>query len=422
MKSSMSRRKFIKRTGVSAAALSALSYQNVRGASDRISLGIIGCGSRGFHAHMKGVHKHDRSQNVRFTAVCDPWKLNRERAARAVKDWYGIKARQFDSYKDLLACGDVDAVMIASCDHQHTAHLEAAAQAGKDIYVEKPIGLSFERVKKACDAVKKAGVVCQVGTQLRSRASFSGCRELYRTGILGNVSRIEQRRNGGRPYWYGKMDYYKDKLKKQDVNWKEFLMHRPERPFDPVHYAGWYGFRDYTDGPISNLGCHFIDLVHYITGAKYPLSCVCLGGTFTWKDRYRFSCPDHVQALWIYPEDFMVSYSTNFGNSSDGAYLRIHGDQGIIRSEGGTLMLTPEGAVRKNNVVPGEKPVAEVKRPDHFLDWLICLRSRRQTIAPIEAGYQHSVACLMAVQSYDTGRRMTYDAAKRKIAADSDGS
>ena len=194
-------------------------------------------------------------------------------------------------------------------------------------------------------------------------------------------------------------------------------MHRPARPFDAVQYAGWYGFRNYTDGPVSNLGCHFIDLVHYITGAEHPVSCVCLGGRFTWKDDYNFSCPDHVQALWVYPEGFMVSYSTNFGNSSDGAYLRIHGDQGVIRSEGRTMILSDEGATRSTGDLRGDKPVQDVSRPDHFLDWLQCLRTRKQPVAPIEAGYQHSVACLMAVQSFDSGQRMIYDPAKRQIRA-----
>lgn len=417
MSSTLSRRGFIKRVGGTAVALTAASYRRVLGANERIRLGIIGCGSRGFGAHMQGVHKHDRDQNVQFTAVCDPWKLSRERAAQAVKDWYGLKARQFESYEDLLAFEDIDAVMIASCDHQHTTHLEATAKTGKDVYVEKPIGLDFDRVRKACDAVKAANLVCQVGTQLRSEASFTGCKELYQTGILGTVSRIEQRRNGGTPYWYSWMKRSINKIKQEEVNWREFTMHRTLRPYDPVQFTGWYGFRNYTDGPVANLGCHFIDLVHYITGAQYPSTCVCHGGQFTWKDDYRFTCPDHVQALWIYPDGFMVSYSTNFGNSSDGTYLRIHGDQGIIRSEGGKLLLTAEGGIRNKGVIRGEKPVQEVERPDHFLDWLQCLRTRNQPIAPIEAGYQHSVACLMAVQSFDSGQRMTYDTNKREIVA-----
>jgi predicted dehydrogenase len=412
MKRSVSRRQFLKTASAGAAlSLTAASYARVAGANARISIGQIGCGDRGRNAHMTGVHKHAKSQNVEFTAVCDPWRVPREQAAARVKQWYGREARQFVSYRDLVALEDVDAVMIASCDHQHTTHLAAAAEAGKDVYCEKPLAMDLEKLKKACDAVKAAKVVFQAGTQLRSLPSMTGCRELFKTGILGNVSRIEQRRNGTRPYWYG---YLKD-AKAKDVDWDEFLMDRPKRPFNAWHYTGWYGYRGFSDGPVPGFGSHFLDLVHYITGAKFPTSCACLGGTFTWKDKYQFTCPDHVQALWIYPEGFLVSYSTNFGNSGENCF-KILGDQGAMDIVHWNLpVLTAEGAGRNRGLIRGKKPVKEVPRPDHYLDWLQCLRSRKTPNASIDAGYQHAVACIMAMRSYDTGRRQLYDAKKRQI-------
>ena len=87
--------------------------------------------------------------------------------------------------------------------------------------------------------------------------------------------------------------------------------------------------RDFSDGPVPQLGIHFLDPVHFITGAGLPESCVSHGGTFTWNDEHRFDVPDHVQALWTYPEGFMVSYSTNFGNGSDNS-VKISGDQGTL--------------------------------------------------------------------------------------------
>jgi len=413
MKGSYSRRKFLKAAaaGSAALAMSAKSYSRVVGANDRISIGIIGCGSRGVGAHMPGVNTHAKDQNIEITAVCDPWRLRREEATAKVKEWYGREARQLSSYRDLLALKDVDAVMIASCDHQHTTHLEAAAKAGKDAYCEKPLAMDFETLCRAYDAVKEAKTVVQIGTQLRSLPSFTGCRELYKTGILGTVGRIEQCRNGEQPYWYS---YIKD-IKEEDVDWKEFLMDRPMRPFDPVLYSGWYGYREFSDGPVPGLGSHFIDLVHYITGAKFPTSCVCLGGTFTWKDEHKFTCPDHIQALWIYPEGFMVSYSTNFGNGSGNSF-KIFGDEGVLDMvDWMAPVLTAEGGGKRQGRIRGKNPVKDVPRPDHFLDWLQCLRSRQTPNASIDAGYQHAVACIMAVRAYDTGRRMIYDPQKREI-------
>jgi len=409
-----SRRGFLKTAtaGSAALALSAASYSRVLGANDRISIGVIGLGGRGFGAHMPGVHQHQDSQNFEITAVCDPWRLRQEAAAARTKEWYGREARKFSSYRDLIALKDVDAVMIASCDHQHTTHLEAAAKAGKDAYCEKPLARRLDRLIKACDAVKEAGIVVQIGTQLRSYPTFTGCRELYKTGILGKVGRIEQCRNGERPYWYG---YVKD-VKAGDVDFDEFLMDQPKRPFDPVLYSGWYGYRDFSDGPVPGLASHFVDLVHYITGAKFPTSCVCMGGTFTWKDEHKFTCPDHVQALWTYPEDFMVSYSTNFGNGSGNSF-KIFGDAGVMDMVNWNApILTAEGAnSKKKGPIRGKKPIKEVSHPEHFLDWLQCLRTRKTPNASIDAGYQHAVAVIMAMKSYDTGLRMIYDAEKREI-------
>ena len=309
-----SRRAFLKRaTAAGAAAMTASSYSRILGANERISVGIIGCGNRGRNAHMAGLNKYAESQNMEITAVCDPWRQRREDAAEMAKEWYGRKARTFVSYRDVMALGDVDAVTIASCDHQHTTHLEAAARAKKDVYCEKPLGMDFKKLRKACDAVRESGVVFQAGTQLRSLPSMRGCRKLFKTGILGTVGRIEQHRNSAQPYWYR---YVEKNVDKKDVDWKEFLMDLPMRPFDPVQFTGWYGYRDFSDGPVPGLGSHFIDLVHYITGAEFPESAVCLGGTYSWKDEHGFTCPDDVEALWTYPEGFMVTYSTNFGISA----------------------------------------------------------------------------------------------------------
>lgn len=410
-----SRRQFLRRTMAAGATLtlSGTGASRILGANDRISIGIIGCGNRGQNVYIPTIHKHAKSQNVTITAIADPWRESREQGAAKVKELFGESVRPFVSYRDLLALKEIDAVMIASCDHQHTTHLTATAEAGKDVYCEKPLAKRMDRLNETCEAVKRADIVCQIGTQLRSYATFTGCRELYRTGILGTVGRIEQRRNGGRPYWYR---YIREVLR-DDVDWREFLADLPERPFDPNRYSAWYGYREFSDGPVPNLGCHFIDLVHYITEATYPTSCVCLGGTFTWNDEYRFTCPDHVEALWTYPEGFMVSYSSNFGNGGDNA-LKILGDRGTLdMTRWNAPVLTGEGGSGKKAVPSGEKPVEAIDRPDHWLDWLECIRSRKTPNAPIEAGHQHAVACLMAVQAYDTGRRTVYDPERREIRA-----
>jgi predicted dehydrogenase len=391
-------------------AWTARSYARVAGANERISIGVIGCGRRGFGAHMPGVHAHAESQNIEITAVADPWRPRREEASAKANEWYGRPARMFVSYRDLLELDDIDAVMIASCDHQHTTHLDAAANAKKDAYCEKPLAMDVDRLRKAYDAVKASGIVCQIGTQVRSWPTSRGCRELFKSGVLGRISRVEQCRNSTQPYWYAHLR----EARKEDVDWNEFLMHVPTRPFNVDQFTGWYGYRDFTGGPVPGFGSHFIDLMNYIVGTTCPTSSVAQGGTFTWKDEHKFTCPDHVQATWIYPEGFMVSYTSNLGHG-DGNTFRIYGEHGVIDLTQWTKpMVYGKGAIEKGKL--GEPVAVEpVEGPDHFLDWLQCLRTRGTPNASIEAGYQHAVAVIMAMQACDTGRRQVYDHEKREI-------
>jgi predicted dehydrogenase len=411
MQSSPTRRTFLKKTAAAAGALSAgaVSYGRILGANDRLSIAVIGCGDRGFNAHMKGVQQHADSQNIEITAVCDPWRIRRERAAAQTREWYGRAARRFVSYRDVVTRDDIDAVMIASCDHQHEAHLLATAQAKKDVYVEKPLGMDFSRTTEVYDAVRASGIVCQVGTQVRSWPTSAGCRRLFATGVFGRLSRVEQCRNGNRPYWYN----YLERASPEDVDWDEFLMDRPREPFSSDRFTGWYGYRGFSDGPVPALGSHFIDLMSYITDAAYPESCVCHGGTFTWNDDHAFTCPDQVQAVWTYPEGFLVSYSTNFGNGG-GNVFRLYGTEGVLDLTNWTRPAYTTGADVR--AAPGEGTEVEaVETPDHFLDWLQCIRSRETCNAPIEAGYRHAVAVIMAVRAFDTGRRQTFDRQRREI-------
>ena len=415
MHAKSTRRQFLAAASAGAAmSLTAASYAKVVGANERIALAQIGCGGRGYKAHMPGVHKHDKEQNVEFIAVSDPWRPRRERAAAQCQEWYGRPARQFVSYREILDLKDVDAVMIASCDHHHAIHLEAAAKAKKDAYCEKPLAMDMESLNRCCDAVEESGIVAQMGTQVRSWPTSTGCRELFQSGAIGKVSRIEQCRNSTKPYWYSWMQRA-EPIREEDVDWKEFLMGCPMRPFDGKLLTGWYGYREFSDGPIANLGCHFIDLYNYIVGTTLPESCVAQGGTFTWDDEYGFTCPDQAQAVWIYPEGLMVSYTTNFGNG-DGKVLKIYGDEGtmdLTSWQAPTYSAT--GAIKASELPKEATPVPAVDTPDHFLNWLQCLRTRETTNAPIEAGYQHCVPALMAKLAMDTGRRQIYDAEKREI-------
>jgi len=394
--------------GLMLGAMTARSYGEVSGANDRILIGAIGCGSRSRGALMREVLQFEKECNVELAAVCDIWKQAREQAAEMVKKLTGRDAKQVENYRDVLAMKEIDAVIIATPDHQHARMLADAARAAKDAYIEKPMAMEMGELIEAVDAVKKNNRIVQVGTQLRSSPSFAGCKAFVETGALGKISKIAQVRNGYLPYWHG----YVRRVEESDTDWKAFLMQRPYRPWDPDQYSAWYGYRDFSSGPIGGFMSHFIDLVHYITGTEFPHSAVTLGGIYVWKDQR--TVPDTVHTLLDYRDEFMVSYSTSFGNGS-GNYTKFFGTRGVLdATDWNNPTVSGEGSEDPERI-KGTKPVPHVKMPHHMKNWLDCLRTRQQPNANIDAGYQHAVACILSDRAYVEGRRTVYDPEKREI-------
>lgn len=420
------RRDFLKSTATLAAGaalasstptfLTAAERSRSIGANDRIRVAQLGCGSRGQSAHMKEMRKHVKTQNFDYVAVCDTWKVHREQAAATAKEISGVgEVKQFSNYRDLFAWGEFDAVLIATPDFHHTAHLEAAAKAGKHIYVEKPLATEFDKLLRAYDAAKAAqakGSIIQVGTQLRSFPGIVGARALMKTGVLGKITRIDETRNSEKPYWY---QYLNRDVKEADVEWKEFLGDRKSRKFDARQYAAWYGYYDFCQGPVPQWGAHFLDLMHYVMDCGLPESCVCLGDVTYWKDENNFTTPDNVIATWKYPEGFIVTSSNNFGNFA-GNTRKFYGDKGTLSVDNWNApYYTADGGPKRDGKIRGKTEVTPIEHPDHWLNWLQCIRDGKTPNASIDAGFQHAVAVLMAVMSYDTGRKTMYDPAKRKI-------
>ncbi len=403
MKRDLNRRSFVM------GASTALAAARASGAAERIGIGIIGCGRRGL---LKEVLQFARECNVEVVAVCDAWRQQREAASEAVRQAGGAKPKSFVRYPDLLAMPGVDAVVIGTPDHQHSTQLAAAARAGKDAYVEKPLAMEMKELLAAVDAVKQHNRVVQCGTQIRSLPASVAARAFVTSGGLGKILKVEQSRNGYRPYWHG---YGERPVTEPDVDWKGFLMHRKWRPFDADQYAGWYGYREFSRGPHANLMVHFIDLMHFITGATAPRAVVTLGGIYRWKDQR--TAPDSVETILEYPEGFLVRYNTTFGNSANN-YLKFMGTRGVLDASrwnwNHPFTISGEGSGEKDRIPPGAQ-ILRMESTPHMKNWLECLRTRQHPIAPIDAGYTHSVAVIMADEALLRGRRMVFDPARRAI-------
>ncbi len=426
MAMSMNRRSFLNQ---SAAALAgtALSYSRVKGANERISLGHIGIGSRGSELAWIASQLKDK-QNVEMTAVCDLWKVNRERAVAKAKEAYGRAPRAFQYLEELLALKDVDAVLISTPEHAHSPVLKMVADAGKDAYCEKPMGNVLEEVKAARDAVLAKKLIVQIGTQHRSEPYQIATRDLIRTGVLGDVSKYEIEWNYHGPRWRGRPEVAQ--LREEDTDWKRWLLTKPYRPFDPRLYFEFRLYKDFSSGIADQWMSHGIDLAHYFLDDNFPKSVMAHGGIFAWPDGREN--PDTFHALLEYPKGFLVSFSTSFGNDSD-SFTRIMGKKATLINIGGEgsqrWKLVEEKGNHEDNpfvqrpekwvTLPGNTKLAPPFISDndlsHMTNWLECLRSRKDPNATVRNGFAHSVAVIMAAHAYREGKKLYWDAATETI-------
>jgi predicted dehydrogenase len=381
-------------------------------ANSAISVGIIGCGDRA-SAHVGQIINLAQEHNVQITAVCDVWKKNLSRAVERTAQAFGRTPRAFTRYEELLALSDVDAVVIATPDFAHAPILVASLQAGKDVYIEKPMSIDLPLANQALDLARSESRVVQVGTQYRSHGGYTAAARELSTGVLGKIHRVHASANFREPRWLRSIA----DCQEADVDWKTYLLNRPPRPFDPKLLRRWQLYREFTNGLPGLWMSHYVDAVHLLTGARYPTSAVALGGVYVWQDG-REHC-DTFHTLLEYPEGFLFDWSMCLGNSA-GTEFQVFGTQGTL--DLGREYATPTNATLSGEgAVPGSALAAHSIKPDpgqdHMANWLTCLRTRERPNADIQFGHQHTVATMMAAAALETGRRQRYDAQKREIHA-----
>ena len=430
----MDRRTFLTKSaaaiaGGAAFASSAISYGKILGANDRISLCHIGTGNRGdeldrIAAQLKTSH------NVEMTAVCDLWKVNREKAVATNTKYYGRTPQSFQYLEDALALKDIDAVVISTPEHSHSPILKMAVEAGKDAYVEKPMGNVLSEIKSARDAAMARNRIVQVGTQHRSEPHPRAAHDLVQTGVLGEVSKVEIVWNYHGPRWRGRPQT--QLIREADTNWRKWLLGKPYRPFDPQVYCEFRLYKEFSSGIPDQWLSHGIDLVHWFMKDSYPRSVTAHGGIFAWRDGRENA--DTFQALLEYPKGFLVSYSTSFGNDSP-SFTRYMGKKATLHNIGGEGSPRYQLVEEKGNheddqaidqkrtakymLLPGETELPPMGIDDlsleHMANWFECMRSRQQPHCTVQDGFAHSVACIMATQAYWSGRKQYWDAASETI-------
>ena len=429
----VSRRNFLG----AAAAMPAASYARTVGANDRIQIGLLGCGHRS-SGHRIMLKKSAASDpNFEIRSVCDLWSVNRERAAADVRRLFGNEPRQFQYSEQMLADKDLDAVMIATGDHQHARILAEVVRAGKDCYCEKPMANTLEDAKLARDAVRASGQVVQMGSQWLSCPYQQQVREIVRSGKLGKIVSISQSWNFNGPRWHVPKSANVAAIREQDTDWSRWLLGRAARPFDPRVYFEFRIFKEFSGGITDQWYSHASGLAHFYLDTFIPDDTMANGGIFAWHDVREN--PDTFQCVSTFAaKQVLYSYSTTFGNGY-GDHTIIRGTRGTLYSPGGEgspqWWFVPEtrsawdsnvvfdlhtGRAKPEAVtIPGHPEVPPVSQDDnlkaHTDNWLQCIRSRQTPNGSIETGFAHAVAVIMATRSYREGRKMTWEREREQI-------
>lgn len=439
------RRDFLKKsllatagTALSVNAMSASSYRKIIGANDRVRVGVVGFSDRHRASHVGPFKALAKDMNFEITAVSDIWNRRRDEGKAYLEKQLGGTVTPYRNNDELYAAKAVDAVFLSTADFQHALHTIEAVKAGCDVYCEKPLAETMEDNRAVLKAVKASNKIVQIGSQRRSGEAYWAADEFIKSGKFGPIVMVELVWNVNQPGRWRRPNLTKD-LKESDVDWKRYLMNRPYEAFDPRKYLEYRLFWPYSSGIPGQWMSHQIDTVHWFSGLPHPRSAVANGGIYQWKDGRRNA--DTLTVVFDYgplndpSTGFQVQFTSRFSNSSGGTreiYYSNGGelnlDTNMISPKGGMSAreagemqlqanLLPEVKLKGERVEAGANTGGDTLTFNHVKNWMECVRSRKQPNAPIEAGYQHSIATIMSNAAYRTGERVTFDDKKQEVMA-----
>ncbi len=419
----MTRRQLLSRTA-KITALAGLAYfvpSSVFAAnapSNKINIGCIGVGRMG----LADIRDIMRLNDTQILAVCDVDSKRASYAKNLVEERYGSNKRSgrfkgcnaYKDYRDLLVRKDIDAVMIVTPDHWHALPAIAAARSGKDIFIQKPLTYTIEEGKLLCDAVKRYGRILQVGSQQRSDARFRFACELVRNGRIGKLHTVKVGFDLDVP---GPIEPVMPVPKNLDYEmWlgpAPFTAYTENRvhPQSSYERPGWLRISDYCFGMITGWGSHHIDIAQWGMGLEKSGPLEIDGWAEYPKD-----------GLWDVHLDFQIVYKyandvtlictgtnrTKSGVVFEGSDGWVHVDRGSIDSQPKSLL---------TSVIKPEE-IHLYHSSDHKRNFIDCINTRQQTVAPVETGHRSCSACILGYISMNLDRKIKWDPDKETILND----
>ncbi len=421
----LSRRDFGK--SVAAAGVAALSATRILGANDRIRLGFIGLGNRGDQVLDAFLEHHD----AEIVAICDLHQPYLDFAAKKI----GGNPRQFHDYGKLLELRDIDAVVICTPDHWHALQTIHAYQAGKDVYVEKPLSLCVAEGRKMVDAARRHNRVTQVGIQRRSNPFCKEAAEIVRGGGIGKITVV--RAFHIQNEWPKGIGNPPDEEPPAGFDWEGWLGPAPKVRYNKNRtFYRFRWFYDYSGGQVTNFGVHYMDFIQWSLGQNAPLAVTAMGGKLAIEDNREI--PDTLEVLWQYPGGTLVTFSQFNANAAPAGRrgdIEFRGTEGTLHLVGNGYEVVPDEIIQ--NEFPartpidralergyrvGTKPMIEAKKvqgrvrdADHARNFLDCVRSRQKCNCDIETGHRSTSATLIANVAYKTKSYLEWDATAERF-------
>lgn len=389
-----------------------LSNNRILGANDRIRIGLIGAGGRGQEIFRAAL----RCPNVEGVAVADVYTRKLQEVQKIVPT---IKTHQ--DFRKLLEDKSIDAVLIATPQHQHALNFVPAIQAGKDVYQEKTMAFTPDHAKRMRKALEGSGRVVQVGMQMISGRGLKQIRELATPEKMGTITAIHIHHFRNAPYG-GWLRTIPEDCDLQHVDWKEFEGDAKSYPFDPMRFINWRFYWEYSGGNVFENMVHPVGLWYKALGLSIPESVAMTGANFL---SPKMQVPDTMNVTMNLPEKIFFTWNSMFGNDHYGeGYDLLLGNKGtVMQNESDMVRYWPQGESKTAGAEEGAG--TKGKGPDivgyadstdlHMQNFFDCVRSRKEPICPFEIGFRAAIACQMAIRSYREGRTVRWDKQREEI-------
>lgn len=405
----LSRRAFM-RQGSMVVAGAALA-QGRATASERVRLGVIGTANRGGQL-IDALSPH---QDAEIVAFCDVHgvALKRWREAFPKADFYG-------DYRRILERGDIDAVVIATPDHWHALQTIHACDAGKDVYIEKPLSLKIVEGRRMVEAARRNKRVVQTGLHRRSSEMYRELAEKVQGGLIGKVTSAHcYRINNMSPAGMG---HSEPSDPPDDLDWEMWIGPQRMRPYQdniaPYKFRWW---KEYSS-QLGNWGVHYFDLIRWILGETAPVSVCAIGGKYALEDDR--TIPDTLQAIFELPSGCLMIFEQYeaSGNPpfSRPAEIEIRGTLGTLYASDRQYEIVPEKGGQFQDNTPRMEPLEEKSSPGnlteaHLRNFLDCIKSRDLPFCDVEEAHRSTTFAHLANISLDTRSRLDWDAASERV-------